>query len=328
MEKIDFVVLWVDGNDPGWRKERTKYIPKSEAGGNAEIRYRDWDMMRYWFRGIENYAPWVNRVYFVTWGHYPEWLNLEHPKLKIVKHSDFIPEEYLPTFNSNTILLNLHRISGIGDHFVIFNDDTFLTYDTSPNDFFVHGLPCEVAVLGQLSPIEWNPWTVSILNNMTLINRHFCKKKVLRKNRNKFYSVKYGRYLLQNIIFRASPYFSNFRDMHLPASYLKATFEEVWSAEPEILHNCCRNKFRSREDVTEWLMKYWQLCSGNFIPRSVKWGKMFTLGVDTGWEDAIRTQRYKTVCLNDGEELDFEETQRSMKSAFEAILPDRSEYER
>jgi hypothetical protein len=46
MEKTDFVVLWVDGNDPEWRAEREKYAPASENGGNTEIRYRDWDMMR------------------------------------------------------------------------------------------------------------------------------------------------------------------------------------------------------------------------------------------------------------------------------------------
>lgn len=327
MEKIDFVVLWVDGNDLTWKAEREKYAPSSVGGATDEIRFRDWDVMRYWFRGVEKFAPWVNHVYFVTCGHYPEWLNLDHPKLTLVKHADFIPTEYLPTFNSNTILLNIHRIPGLSEQFVVFNDDTFVTRKVEPKDFFHNEMPCEVAILGQISPIEWNPWTISIVNNMTLINRYFRKRDVVRRNIGKFYSLKYGKYLLQNILFSASPYFSNFRDMHLPASYLKEAFSEVWSAEPEILHNCCTNKFRSREDVTEWLMKYWQICSGRFYPRSINWGKMYTLGQDTGWAEAIRTQKYKAVCLNDCEELDFKRTQREMISAFETILPNQSQYE-
>jgi hypothetical protein len=59
---------------------------------------------------VEKYAPWVNRVFFITCGQCPPWLNRNHPKLRLVDHKDFIPLEYLPTFNSMTIELNLHRI--------------------------------------------------------------------------------------------------------------------------------------------------------------------------------------------------------------------------
>ena len=139
MEKIDFVVLWVDGNDPAWLAERARYDLTSKDGSNSVVGYRDWGMMRYWFRGVEKFAPWVNHIYFVTCGHYPQWLNLHHPKLTLVKHSDFIPNEYLPTFNSNTILLNIHRIKGLCERFVIFNDDMFLTAPVRDTDFFKNG---------------------------------------------------------------------------------------------------------------------------------------------------------------------------------------------
>ena len=67
----------------------------------------------------------VRRIHFVTWGHLPSWLNKEHPKLNIVNHKDFIPEKYLPTFNSHA-LWNMHRIPGLAENFVYFNDDMFL----------------------------------------------------------------------------------------------------------------------------------------------------------------------------------------------------------
>ena len=96
---IDFVLMWVDGNDPEWQKEKSLY--ESDTNGDKRnIRFRDWDNLQYWFRGVEKYAPWVNKIHFVTWGHLPSWLNTEHPKLNVVKHSDFIPKEFLPTFNS------------------------------------------------------------------------------------------------------------------------------------------------------------------------------------------------------------------------------------
>ena len=85
-------------------------------------RYRDWEILKYLFRSIENFAPWVNNVYFVTCGHLPAWLNTECPKLQIVSHKDFIPEKYLPTFNSHSIEWNFHRIKNLSEHFVYFND--------------------------------------------------------------------------------------------------------------------------------------------------------------------------------------------------------------
>lgn len=66
--------------------------------------------LKYWFRGVEKYAPWVHKIYFVTCGQKPDWLNENHDKLVLVNHEDYIPHEYLPTFSSHTIELNFHRI--------------------------------------------------------------------------------------------------------------------------------------------------------------------------------------------------------------------------
>lgn len=86
---IDFVIPWVDGNDPDWRNERSKWCIENE-GDHREIRFRDWDNLQYWFRGVEKFAPWVNRIHFITYGHLPPWLNVDHPKINIVRHTDYI----------------------------------------------------------------------------------------------------------------------------------------------------------------------------------------------------------------------------------------------
>lgn len=70
-EGIDFVITWVDGSDPAWQQEKRKTLEacglKSAADDRKE-RYRDWDNLQYWFRGVEQLAPWVRKVHFVTWG--------------------------------------------------------------------------------------------------------------------------------------------------------------------------------------------------------------------------------------------------------------------
>ena len=58
---------------------------------DGEQRYRDYGIFNIVY--IEKHAPWVNHVYLVTNGQKPEWLNLEHPKLKLVTHKEFMPNE-------------------------------------------------------------------------------------------------------------------------------------------------------------------------------------------------------------------------------------------
>ena len=127
-EKIDFVITWVDNEDSKWRKEFEYYSAKEGKAINTDAcRYRDWDTLRYWFRGVEIFAPWVNKIFFVTYGHLPKWLNTDNPKLVIVKHEEFIPAEYLPTFNSNTIEFFFHKIRNM-DYIILFShfDPLFL----------------------------------------------------------------------------------------------------------------------------------------------------------------------------------------------------------
>ncbi|MCI5648714.1 MAG: Stealth CR1 domain-containing protein [Fusicatenibacter sp.] len=330
-QPIDFVVLWVDGSDPAWQQERARYCPQSVNNGNSENRYRDWDLMRYWFRGVETYAPWVHRIFFVTNGQVPAWMNLRHPKLRLVKHSDYIPENDLPTFNSNVIELHLHRIPDLAEHFVLFNDDMFLTSPVKPEDFFRDGLPCEMALMDlATAPGPEDCLPHMLINNFSLINRHFQKKEVMRRNWRKFFTLKYGKELVRNLCLVPFQYFSCFRDSHLPTSYRKSTFVKVWQEEGELLDQCSHNRFRSKSDLTHWLMKCWQICEGMFVPRSIRWGRHFEL-----WEDdiegicsSIQSGRYHAVCLNDSKmEIDFDSVQKKLSESFETILPVRSSYE-
>lgn len=332
MNEIDFVIPWVDGDDPVWIQEKSKYMPKTMDNRSAKNRYRDWGFLKYLLRGIEKFAPWVHRVYLITCGQVPEWLNTEHPKLRMISHADYIPAECLPTFNSNTIELYIHLIPELSEKFVLFNDDTLLTAPVDENEFFKNGKPRESALMEAV--VAKDPEDVlpsMLMNNMSLINKYFNKKEVLKKQIEKFYRLDYGTALVRNLLLTPFVYFTGFRGNHLPTSYLKSTFQKIWEKEADRLHETGKNRFRSRNDLTHWLMKSWQICEGNFIPRSIKWGHHYELGCDDTQAicNAIEQQKYKMICLNDSTlELDFNHIQKHLIESFEKILPEASDYEK
>lgn len=327
-EKIDFVIIWVDGNDVEWQKEKNKYSEKLDDDAR-KIRYREWNNLKYWFRGVEKFAPWVNRIHFITCGHLPKWLNIENKKINIVKHSDYIPSKYLPTFSANPIEDNLHRIEGLEEKFVYFNDDMFLINYTKKEDFFKKGLPCDAAVLNPIIPTGNDIIDYILLNDFSIINRHFNKKEVFSKNWAKWFNLKYGLYLTKTINLMQWRQFPGFRYSHLPTSFLKSTFEEVWKEEYDILDKTSMNKFRNKEDVNQFLFKDWQNVKGQFYPRKCSVGKFFKIGNDNKkMLKVIRNQKYKMICINDSDEIEnFEKTKQDIIEAFEKILPEKSTFE-
>jgi hypothetical protein len=327
---IDIVITWVDGNDAEWLAEKKKYT----AGTNTDdrvSRYRDWDNLHYIFRGIEKFAPWVNKVFFVTWGHLPKWLNKEHPKLRIVNHKDYIPAEYLPTFNTNPIELNFHRIKELSEHFIYFNDDIFLLKSTKPKDFFKNGKPCDCAILTAQSHIEDMFFIFARYRSTGILNKYFNSKEVFKKNRWGWFNLKYGKMLFRSWVLSGFPRFTGIWQQHLANSLCKSTMIELWEKEGEKFHQTCLNKFRSMLDFSQWVFKDWQLASGNFEPRSVKFGKSFILNTFHSLNeitDYIKKQKGKMICVNEPESSDdFENEKRAIINSFEKILPEKSEFE-
>lgn len=326
--EIDFVIPWVDGADPEWRRQRQLYSGKPED--SDECRFRDWDLLRYWFRAVETYAPWVHNVYFVTWDQLPPWLNTSHPKLHLIDHRDFIPEAYLPTFSSHTIELNFHRIPSLSEHFVYFNDDMFLNAPVKPEDFFRNGLPCDCAVLGVFSPMSTcEPYVHAQCNVMGVLNMHFNKRKVLLRYAPKWFDPRNAKTFLKNIYGAVTRNFSILSNQHIPSSMLKSTFETVWEQEPELLHNTCLHKFRDLGDVNQYIMSYYNLCSGKFHPRPAGFGKCYSIGWQSPelHQDILRS-KHKTICINDNPNVhDFEKEKQMLISLYEQKLPVKSAFE-
>lgn len=328
---IDIIITWVDGNDPDWKKEKNTAL-KAEMNIDdsvaAEVRYRDWDNLQYIFRGIERFMPWVRKIHFVTWGHLPEWLDINAPKLHIVKHSDFIPKRYLPTFNSNTIELNLHRIPGLTERFINFNDDMFVIKETRPEDFFEKGLPKDMACISP-QPIQRSVIANIELNNLKLINSHFSKKNVIKNKRKWIKPFQYGQYTLRTIIFLQFSSIIGIFEPHLPFSYLRSVINDVWEKEYKELDHTCQHKFRTVEDVNEWLFRSWQLMSGRFEPRRSNFGKLIAASDIELVQKAVFGSSYKVICINDDEHVvDFEGTRLKVNAILGRLLPDKSKFEK
>lgn len=327
---IDIVLLWVDGNDPAWQADYVHYASKS-TGDKRNIRFRDWDNLKYLFRGIEKFAPWVRKVHFVTYGHVPEWLNLDAPKLSFVKHSDFLPGYCLPTFNCNPIELNLHRIEGLAEQFIYFNDDTFLIDYVPEERFFRKGLPCDIAALNAMQPNSQGIDHI-ICNDLMLINKYFPKKELLRKNLSKWLNFRYVKQWYRTLVLQPWGLHTGFVDPHMPNAYLRSTFEQIWKLEPELLKKTTESKFRDITNVNQYLMRYWRLCTGEFAPYNV-WKDSEFLCIQNQKldyiSDLICNRKKRVVCLNDADvSVDFDRAKHVLINSFESILPQKSTFEK
>lgn len=327
---IDFVVTWVDMNDERWKKNFHQFSKTDSTikNGVSDARFRDYGFLKYWFRGVDKYASWVNKIYFVTDNQRPEWLNIENPKIEIVNHSDFIPKQYLPTFNSVVIERYIHKIPGLSEHFVYFNDDFYIIKPTEKKRFFQNGLPCDIAVF-QYNP-SWSQYYVTLKNNIKIINQKFDKKEVLAKFPDKWFTEEYGTKIRANKLWRYYPKFITLRTHHNAQPFLKSTFEEVWDFAGKELSLTSINRFRAIDDLTPELFRTWQICRGNFTPyNTYKDTKMFPLLIK--WRQAIKAiynQEFNLICLNDNIHIkNYDQVMNEIAAAFQHIFPEKSSFE-
>ena len=327
--KIDIVLPWVDGSDPVWQESKRQY--NIMQGEDNEIRYRDWGLLKYVFRGIEQNLPWIRKVHFITCGHLPDWLNTDCKKLHIVKHSDYIPSEWLPTFSSHPIELNIHRIQGLSEHFIYSNDDMYFVKPMKPEDFFQNGKPVSQAGLDIIHETD-RVFTGILFSDLEVINRRFFSRKTFPRTFTKFINLHYGfkeNYKTIKIMPWCIGYYPGFSYFHGPNAYLKKTFEEVWAEEHDILSETCSHKFRSFIDVNQYLFLWWQWVKGDFVPSDIR-KKIKYLGVNKDIKTLcafIEKSSYSMLCVNDAFTDDYEAKKEALAASFERVLGKKSMFE-
>ena len=342
MEKIDFVIPWVDGSDKEWLALKNKYkaAKTGEASqdpeANGDCRYRDNGFLKYWFRGVERFAPWVNRVFFVTCGQKPDWLDESNPKLRLVNHKDFIPAEYLPTFQARTIELNFHRIPDLSEQFVFSDDDTFLLRPVKPEFFFKKGLPVIPCDLGIPRWLSYSNIGRTIINNCGVLKQNLNVERLVWKHIWKFIDIRSlglarATKNLASITVNRTIIPGTFG--HLPSAQLKSTFDEIWRKAPLVMDATSRTRFRSDDTVNQWLVSAWNMVSGRFYPANEKdRGMYFGLNAESLSQacDVIKRQLTPLLCLNDKviEVSEMEKVIRGVSEAFDKLLPEKSSFEK
>lgn len=336
---IDFVLLWVNGEDPAWRKEKNEYadilLPFVDDDANGDCRYRGGDdLLRFWFRGVENNAPWIHKIYFISCGQVPSWLNVRHSNLVVLDHKDFIPKEFLPTFNNRPIHFNLHRIKDLSEHFVLFDDDTYILNSISPEDFFHNGLPLLQTYLGYLNKGN-DSFSRVLWNDYAVINSHFNIERSIWKNRKKWFSIKdLGlSYALYNFLcYRVNKTLPVYAYGHLAYPQLKSTIRRIWETIPEDALRTCNHRFRSDDQLNQYLFSAWNQASGFFSPTSIDSspGRFFSITPETEQEicDAIEQSCLPIICLNDSSKnTHAERSLANIKDSFCNRFPKKSTFE-
>ena len=107
---------------------------------------------------------------------------------------------------------------------------------------------------------------------------------------------------------------------------------EIWRRQPNVMERTSKYRFRTNDSVNQWLVSAWDMVSGRFCPTNEKrLGRCLTLD-ERNLEDvcdAVRRQKWQLICLNDkGTTKDPARCFAEAAKAFEAILPDRSSFEK
>ena len=309
---VDLVVTWVNPFDTQWREQKDRYFSElnnKEQLNNGQERYREWDLFKYWFRAVEKYAPWVRYVWLVTYGHLPDWLNVNHPKLKIIKHEDFIPSEYLPTFSTRSIELNLWRISELSERFIYFNDDMYLFGNVKKEDFFTVGLPNYCAITKpQIAYQKVSSHVYSVFNNLALYNYRFRIREVMEAHPEKWFSHLYGFERVYGEYTYIAGFLSGIYHAHLPLPLRKSSMEQCNKAFASEFRETCLNRFRCTQDINNQVFFMWEMYHNTFEPVSKDhYGFLYNISredIDETKEKLLNTSDYKCICLNDNEYFD------------------------
>ena len=292
---MDAVIAYVDGNDPLWQQD---YRAANRQAALSK-RYRDWGTLPFLLRGIQRHMPFIERVFLVVSreSQVPAWADRSH--LRVVLHEDIIPPAFLPTFNSTTIELFLHRIPGLSEQYLYFNDDIFPVRDAAADDFFPDGKPA-----------------IGFARHLLALNLY---RRQTRKS---------DRLAREALGLRPGLFF--LRPQHSCTPMLRSACEAVFDrVGPQILASL--SPLREPFNVNQYLFLDYQYLSGRGLSRRIS-KRHISLAAVTPERltQAIVSPERKLVCLNDvemGPER-FQALRTAMLEAFSHHFPEKSIYER
>lgn len=299
VEPIDAVYTWVDGADPAWQQKKRAALEalgvetkRLHHSAFSEARYASRDELRYSLRSLDRFAPFIRNIYLVTDRQTPPWLDVEHPKLRLVSHEELFPDSsHLPTFSSRAIECHLHRIRGLSERFLYFNDDVLLARSTTPADFFDEQgrslvyLDRRPVVWDETSPYYDRPANTAARNGSRLLEAAFGYRITHRLD-------------------------------HVPYALRRSVLEELWERFPDELERLSAHRFRHPDTVTLTysLAPHYAICSGRarsveerhstYVKVKRRPFSSWLLSFELLWTAMRRRGGRKFLSINDAGELD------------------------
>lgn len=309
--EIDLVYLWVDGSDPVWQKKKQAYtgIISDNSEQNNMGRYVSNDELRYSLRSAEKHVPWIRKIFIVTDNQKPEWLNVAHPKIQVVDHTEIMPAEILPCFNSSVLEYFLHKIPGLSERFLFANDDMFFNADLSPDFFFAKdGFP------------------IVRLKRKPLGKWHYRLKLLVGKKPGQYNQMVIDSSLM--VEERFGKYYAGVPhhniDAYLKSDYCEAV-ENVFSVQAKQSQS---HRIREYGDLHRSAFSYYVLAIGHGHLKYVNRNE--TIRILTHKHDlAKRLNKYnpKLFCLNDSQRVK-DEDRKKVQPFLETLFPEKSTFEK
>lgn len=302
-EPIDIVIPWVNPNDDYWF-EQYSYWKTRCTGMKSPERIRDFGNFKYWFRSVDKYMPWVRYIFLVIpyKTSIPQWLNVGHPKLKIITQEDYLPAVYNPCFNSYVCTMYLHLIPGLSEHFIYSNDDIVFCKPQNALDYFDNGLPVRT--------IQYSSG---------------------RSNRNGSMFQK-NEYNAEEIIKRITGRDYKFRVWHTNFTFNKSFIAFMWHKFGKDFEKSLQNsKFRQPYNITDLVFDFAQQVTRHCVDKPVNRDtKYFGLRNDSNASEMLAVmEKYSVVCFNDNEYVrgDTSNLQVNLLKALDTRFPYKSDFE-
>lgn len=292
---MDIVITYVNGLDPEWQTDYANCIGEKAL----TKRYRDWGTLPFLMRGIEECMPFIENVFLVVSreSQVPEWI--DRSAVSVVLHKDFIPAQFLPTFNSTSIEMFMHRIEGLSEEFIYFNDDFFPMLPSKPTDFFRDG---RVAVS---------------------MKHHLCTFGNLFRRQ-----TKHSDRIARNVAGKKAM-FCYVRPQHTCAPMLRSLCAELYEkCSEEILASITPK--RDQRNCNQYVFTDYAYFSGHAFMQRIS-NRHISLSVaTTRWlTKSIVSPRHKMLCINDVamSEEKYKRYRTCILDAFQKRFPNKSRFE-
>lgn len=270
MDKIDMVYLWCDGNDPEFQTRKNQYMNVAPSDDKlvGERRYVDNDELKYSLRSLEKYVPWINHVYIVTDRQVPKWLNTDYEKVTVVDHSEIMPKEIIPVFNSVIIEYFLPFIPNLSEKFLYGNDDMFFGAPMTEDYFFQGDKPI-----------------LRLRKSKSLQHKNDVPSKSTRVS--------------LNLLKEVHGHLDWYRQHHNIDSFTKSAYIETLNRYHENFVATYGNRFRTEFDINRIIFALDALYSDKSVLELVKTPNIFerkvlSLFKDVSWDSLIGNESEKT----------------------------------